>query len=84
MKEEAKMREAHKNMLHLPCQSVSVRCTKYFVDFYLPEDKIAFEADGEYWHRNRGEYDAKRDLWIFDNFGVVVIRFSEKELKSIA
>jgi very-short-patch-repair endonuclease len=32
-----------------------------FVDFFIPSKKLFIEVDGEYWHKDRKELDAKKD-----------------------
>ena len=32
-----------------------------FVDFFIPSKMLFIEIDGEYWHKNRKELDAKKD-----------------------
>jgi len=56
--------------------------SKYFVDFALVSDKIAIEADGDYWHQDK-KRDRKRQKDIEKN-GWVVIRFSESDIKKEA
>ncbi|KKK64410.1 hypothetical protein LCGC14_2984490, partial [marine sediment metagenome] len=54
----------------------------YRVDAYLPEPyNLAFEADGEYWHNEKGR-DEKRDKHLFEEFGLRVIHISEAEVNS--
>jgi very-short-patch-repair endonuclease/DNA-binding CsgD family transcriptional regulator len=55
------------------------RIGKFWVDFLLIDTKQVIEIDGEYWHKNRKEYDAKRDLFI-ESLGYKVIRFSAKNI----
>lgn len=56
---------------------------RYTVDAYLPHPyHLAFEADGVYWHRDR-ERDVRRDKILLEEHGLIVIRFSERELKEI-
>ena len=58
------------------------RFKRYVVDAYLPPPyHLAFEADGEYWHRMRPEHDVRRDAYLLEQFNLVVIRLSEKELR---
>jgi len=51
---------------------------KYFVDFALPDVKIAIEVDGHYWHRD-SERDNARQREI-EREGWLVIRFGEDEM----
>lgn len=56
----------------------------YHVDAYLPKPyHLAFEADGEYWHKNTKEFDTSRDQYLWDWFGLPVIRLTETELNEI-
>ena len=32
-----------------------------FVDFFIPSKNLFIEIDGEYWHKDRKELDAKKD-----------------------
>lgn len=54
---------------------------RYKVDFAIPSLMLAFEADGNYWHRNK-EKDIIRDSLI-SSFGWSIQRFSESELISL-
>lgn len=51
------------------------------VDAYLPEYRLAFEADGSYWHAKPEvmERDKRKDAFLLER-GVPVIRFTEPEL----
>lgn len=50
----------------------------YFVDFAMPENKIAIECDGSYWHKDKKK-DKIRQGRIKD-LGWMVLRFSEEEI----
>lgn len=50
----------------------------YFVDFALPELKIAIEVDGEYWHQDKGR-DRKRQDEI-EAEGWLVLRYKGREV----
>lgn len=52
------------------------RC--YYIDFYLPNQKIGIELDGSQ-HQYTIEYDRKRDKTIFDQEGIKIIRVTYKE-----
>ena len=54
---------------------------RYFIDFAFPEQMIGIECDGEYWHRNTKERDAKRDAWL-SSCGWTIIRLSESEIEN--
>lgn len=51
----------------------------YFIDFVLPDYKIAIECDGWYWHQDK-EKDLKRQKEIEDK-GFTVLRFSGNEIR---
>jgi very-short-patch-repair endonuclease len=57
------------------------RVGRYSVDFYLPQYKIALECDGEYWHRNREDEDAKRDEYLEER-GLTVVRFFGPDIRA--
>lgn len=59
-----------------PTVEREVKFGPYRVDAYLPEYRLAFEADGDYWHRDRD--DATRDAWIIEHTQVeAVVRLEE-------
>ncbi len=65
-----------------------VRFGRFTVDLYDPERRVAYEADGEYWH-DRAEKDSpgcaeRRDLYLFERHGVRVIHFTERDIKALA
>lgn len=64
-----------------------VRFGRWRVDAFVPSLNLAFEADGDYWHklteRDRPGYYAKRDAAILARFGVVTVRLTETELNSV-
>ncbi|KKM62447.1 hypothetical protein LCGC14_1521620, partial [marine sediment metagenome] len=57
----------------------------YIVDFYLPEQNLIVECDGDYWHNRSGvqERDAKRDSYLRRK-GYKVVRIWEHEIKKDA
>lgn len=56
----------------------------YTVDVYLPPPyHLAFEADGEYWHRSL-KRDAARDRYLLRKFDLPVIRLPGRELKALS
>jgi len=55
---------------------------RWNVDAFLPKYKLAIEADGEYWHRNRAESDRKKDF-VLSLWGVQVLRFTDSELLTV-
>lgn len=60
------------------------RFGRYIVDAYVPAMHTAFEADGEYWHKDSGEKDQARDAWLLENYNLPVIRFTETEIKTLS
>jgi hypothetical protein len=50
----------------------------YSLDFVFGNKNI--EYDGEYWHRNKKEYDGNRDLFLMGK-GYKILRVSDKEYK---
>lgn len=57
----------------------------YFVDAYLPPPyHLAFEADGEYWHKIGRKRDKKRDKWLYKNHNLVVIRLTSADLRAMS
>lgn len=59
------------------------RFGRYVVDVYVPSLHLAFEADGDYWHRGRSAKDAARDLALRERFNLPVARLSERELVAL-
>ncbi len=62
-----------------------VRFGRYVVDFYSPELRAVFEADGDYWHgvteAARPGYGAQRDAVLLDFPGINhVFHFTDKDL----
>ena len=54
---------------------------RYWVDAYLPSPyHLAFEADGAYWHKSSSKRDGERDLYLLQEFGLPIVRLSEREL----
>jgi very-short-patch-repair endonuclease len=65
-----------------PCVELEHRFGRYTVDAYLPPPyHLAFEADGEHWHKDKAR-DARRDQVLMDQFELPVVRFSEREIWS--
>ena len=56
-------------------------------DAYLPQENLALEADGWYWHGGRDPEDkikdAARDARLLERFNLPVVRLTEKELRDI-
>ena len=56
-------------------------------DFWLPEDNIIIECDGDYWHNPKYfpkvvERNKRQSKWL-ENNDYVVFRFSESEIKNV-
>jgi len=57
------------------------RFGRFRVDAYLPPPyHLAFEADGEYWHRSK-DRDETRDQLLLQEFRLPVVRLSESEIR---
>jgi len=56
--------------------------TSYTVDFYLPDQHLAIEADGPH-HVMQQEKDKKRDGIIFSKTGLLVLRIPFKQYFSV-
>jgi len=50
----------------------------YFVDFAIPENKIAIECDGSYWHKNKNRDKIRQNK--IESLGWTVLRFTEDEI----
>ncbi len=50
---------------------------RYYVDFYLPNQNMIIEIDGEYWHDT--EHDKERDKIINEKCNALIIRIRAKE-----
>lgn len=59
-----------------------VKMATYWVDFLIPEQRIALEADGIYWHNRpeRQESDARKTA-LLEQRGWCVVRITDLELK---
>jgi very-short-patch-repair endonuclease len=53
--------------------------TNYFIDFFIPEHKIAIECDGIYWHDE--ERDRQKSDTIKKN-GFLLLRFTENQIRN--
>lgn len=51
----------------------------YRADFVLLRSKIVIEADGKRWHKDRKEYDRRRDAYM-RKLGWKVVRFSGRQI----
>ena len=52
---------------------------RYWVDFFI-RPHIVIECDGEYWHKNKKEYDINRQK-IIEDMGYKMLRFKGNEIK---
>lgn len=52
----------------------------YTVDFLLAEEWIAFEIDGEYWHKDSKEKDKLRDKYLYERYNLPVVRLTQQEI----
>jgi len=50
----------------------------YYIDCYLRELHLGFEADGDIWHSKIK--DRKRDTYLLEEYDLPILRFSEKLL----
>jgi len=53
----------------------------YIVDFYLPEFKIAIEADGKIWHSCMK--DRERDIELMMRYKIRVLHFADETIKKL-
>lgn len=67
------------HLLYLQEFPVGNGASNYSVDFYLPSLKIALEADGVYWHKDRAEHDSKRDSYLLTR-GIKTIRITDGDV----
>ncbi len=57
------------------------RFGRYTVDSWVPSHKLVFEADGEYWHRRKGEKrERQRDTYLIGKEPMAVIHLTEYDL----
>lgn len=50
----------------------------YWIDFYIKNQNIGIEVDGARWHE--ANKDKIRDDYILKNYGIVIVRFTAKEI----
>jgi len=58
---------------------------RHFVDYYLPNEKIAYEADGAFWHKNQAK-DIVRDGEIKEampDLSIIHVHFYDKRFSPI-
>lgn len=62
-----------------------VRMGKFWVDFLLPDRRIALESDGTYWHGSQKvkERDARKTAFL-EHQGWCVMRITDLELENAA
>lgn len=54
----------------------------YFIDCYVRELHLGFEADGQAYHKGKdAQRDAERDAWILANAGIPIKRVPDYDLK---
>ena len=54
---------------------------RYCVDFWVPEYRLVFEADGSFWYHHQDiEREAKRDEYLLRQGAIGVVHFDEKDL----
>jgi len=51
-------------------------CDSYRLDCYVPEINMAMEADGKFFHGFK-KRDRERDSYIYDKFGIKILRITE-------
>jgi len=54
---------------------------RWSIDIFIPQFSLAIECDGEYWHRNTQERDARKDAFLFKK-GITVLRLSENNIRN--
>ena len=52
---------------------------KRYVDFYLPDNNLYIEVDGEYWHSQSKDKDELKDRYAYEIQGIDTLRISSKE-----
>ena len=76
---ERKPEEVHLAPLSVFCKFAHP-LKRYFVVFYLAHLGVAIECYLPYWHDH--EWDAERDRWISEQYGVRIVRFTLAELQT--
>ena len=54
----------------------------YKLDFFFPTKNLAFEIDGEYWHKDTKEHDRQKDLYSLSQ-GIDTIRISDRKFMAM-
>jgi very-short-patch-repair endonuclease len=49
------------------------------VDFWLPDEQLVFEADGDFWHQDK-EKEARRDEYLMERGVLAVIHLGTQDL----
>ena len=55
----------------------------YNVDFLLAEEWLGIEVDGDGWHKNTQEKDARRDALILETFQLPIVRITQTEIREM-
>lgn len=53
----------------------------FILDFYCSESLLWIEIDGWY-HDEFQDYDDERSNWLYDNYGIKIIRFTNDEIEN--
>ena len=75
----------HQNLINILCDMgftvrIETPFPPYFVDCYIQELHLAFEADGKPWHSRKK--DALRDENLMKKYNLPVLHLTENELKT--
>ena len=54
----------------------------YRIDALLVEEWVAFEADGDGWHKDK-KHGLQRDNWLFQKYNLHVVRLTQKEVNAL-
>jgi very-short-patch-repair endonuclease len=52
------------------------------VDFWLPDEQLVFEADGDFWHQDK-EKEARRDEYLTERGALAVVHISTCDLRNL-
>jgi len=80
-----KVTAIHQHLINILCNMghtvrIEYPFKPYFVDCYIQELHIAFEADGNPWHSKRK--DRERDAALMREYNLPVLHLTEDELKT--
>lgn len=53
---------------------------KFILDFYCASSKLCIEIDGDS-HELKGTYDMLRDDYLFEKYGIVTLRFTDRQVQ---